>query len=208
MTDTDTLPEAPRRGPGRPSRTSILLATNRNARSETVEDYEDDVTKDSGRSAKAGDSVTVTHAHPKNVVLYFNTEHGWVGREVPGQLLGELLRSGARDTCGDCEGDCYPGRDGNGQVISSINACPARDKQRAIRQCPVCGRMVPDPRGKNTNQQRERISPNDPNLIEDDSYGASTPASRTDGLLKIHIATFHKADAAAYGIRLEESNRF
>ena len=130
-----------------------------------------------------GDSgFPVTHKHAPRVVMYKPDGHGhYSPRIVDANAIPQLLENGFRPTCPEC----------NGHHGANPNDCPARDPV-AIRACPVCGKRVYDNMDLNPVQIEDE---GDPNLIIDDSYASSTPATRTKVLLDMHIWAKHPQSA-------------
>ena len=89
------------------------------------------------------------------------------------------LRNGWHSVCPDC----------SGQHSSDPNACPKRAPV-AVRVCPVpsCGTRIYDNKVLGDVEATATV---DPNVIKDDAYEVSTPASRTKAELDLHLWVKH-----------------
>ena len=67
------------------------------------------------------------------------------------------------------------------------------------RVCPVqvCGKRFYD----TPSDAAVPVEADDPNMIQDDQYAATTPETRTKSALEEHLVHYHQAEAAAMGIR-------
>ena len=127
----------------------------------------------------------VTHIRPNTVVMYKPTPQGFSPRTIPVTAIAQNLREGWLVACPDCKG----------QHGSDPNSCPGREPV-AVRVCPVCGKRIYD----NSAYQNKIGDPNDPNIIRDEAYEASTPASRTKMQLDAHIWNSHPNAARTLAI--------
>lgn len=128
------------------------------------------------------------------VTMYKPTPSGWMPRRVTVGSIGMNLANGFAIHCPQCGGD--HGTD--------PNECPGRDPM-AVRVCPVCGKRIYDNRVSLEIDRQE----DDPNVIQDDAYAASTPAIRTKAALDWHIWNRHPQEAREMGLAaLAEAPKF
>ena len=128
---------------------------------------------------------SVTHERPGTVTMYKPSSNGYTPRAVPAGSIGVLLKTGWRAHCPHCGGDHGP----------DPNECPGKDPV-AVRLCPVCGKRIYDNRVIDANTAiLMAAGENDPNVIQDDAYAATTPAIRTKAALDLHIWTRHPQEA-------------
>ena len=133
---------------------------------------------------------TVTHTGAAMVTMYKPTPQGYVARHgVPASSIAVNLRNGWRSFCPHC----------GGQHGSAPNECPGKD-QVAYRTCPVCpgAHKVFDNRVNYADP--EAVDTDDPNLIQDAAYAATTPAIRTKAALDLHMWARHPQEAREMGL--------
>ena len=137
-----------------------------------------------GEGGVATEDGVVTHKRPDTVVMYKPDGRGhFTPRMVPVTAIQQNLLSGFKSICPEC----------NSHHGADPNDCEGRDPT-AVRICPVCGKRIYD----NLVYQRDievEKDDDDPNVIHDDSYAASTPASRTKAQLNRHIWIRHPITA-------------
>ncbi len=134
--------------------------------------------------------VMTTHTRPGTVVMYKPTEsHGYTPRTVSVSAIRLLLRQGWRDVCPDCRKRHI---DTKGVESTDPNLCSARDPV-AVRVCRVCTKRIYDNRRFTFDG---KMGGDDENVIEDESYEASTPEERTKASLDLHYWTWHPREAA------------
>ncbi len=162
------------------------------------------IARETGRMDSSSDQVTnsdgtgtAIHTRPGTMPLYKPTEkRGWIPRLVSVSALPMLLKNGWSEFCPEC-GDHHLDR--NGIITTDPNACKAREPV-AVRVCPVC------PGGKRIYDNMalaaaiEADEDDDPNVIRDDAYNASTPAQRTKMKLDLHLWIRHPEWAQANGV--------
>lgn len=125
----------------------------------------------------------VTHKRSPRVVMYKPDGRGhFAPRIVDANAIPQLLENGFRSSCPEC----------GGHHGANPNDCPGRDPV-AVRQCPVCPKRIYDNMDLNPTQVENKDD--DPNLIIDDAYASSTPATRTRVLLDMHIWAKHPQSA-------------
>ena len=135
--------------------------------------------------------VVTTHTRPGVVLMW---KPGQDGRYVP-RMVSETstrlnLDNGWLIKCPDCGTN----HEQSNLPVTDPNSCPARDPV-AVRVCPVCGKRIFD------NMGFERMDDgDDPNVLKDESYENSTPASRTRVQLNIHLWTRHPRQAQMMNI--------
>ena len=126
----------------------------------------------------------VWYDRPGTVTMYKPTPQGFFPRTVTKASTPQLLNEGWLPRCPDCGGSHGP----------EPNVCTGKDPV-AIRICPVCGKKQPD------NSPFEVIfDDDDPNVIRDEAYENSTPATRTKAQLDLHLWTRHPQEARALNI--------
>lgn len=131
--------------------------------------------------------VLTTHTRPGTLVMYKPTErHGYVPKTVSASAIRLLLRQGWREFCPDCNGRHL---DKNGDESTDPNLCPAREPL-AVRVCRVCGKRIYDNLGFSEVPQSD-----DPNVIADDVYTATSPEQRTLASLNLHYWVRHPRQA-------------
>ena len=159
------------------------------------------IARNQGRTEETSDQIatsdgtgTATHTRPGTIPLYKPTERmGYIPRLVSVSALPMLLKQGWSEFCPECEDHHL---DSKGNITTDPNACKAREPL-AIRRCPVCGKRVFDNMSLATTAVDED---DDPNVIEDDAYSASTPAQRTKMKLDLHLWVRHAEWAQANGV--------
>ena len=129
----------------------------------------------------ADESATLLHRRPDTIAMWKPSARGFVRRVVSVTAIGPNLRNGWRSKCPHCNGD-----HGGGP-----NDCLAREPV-AYRICPVCQKLLYDNLG---GSDVEAEDDDDPNLIKDDMYTASTPAQRTRLQLELHLWIRHPRTA-------------
>lgn len=160
------------------------------------------IARNSGRVDETNDTITTndgtgtaTHTRPGTVVMYKPTERsGYIPRTVSTSAMAMLLKQGWSEFCPDCEQDHL---DRNGNVTTDPNACSAREPV-AVRICPVDGKRIYDTMSLNAAMVDDYED--DPNVIHDDPYAASTPAQRTKMKLDLHLWVRHPEWAQANGV--------
>ena len=108
--------------------------------------------------------------------------------------IGENLRNGWKQHCPDCGLDHI---DRNGIISSDPNLCPARPPVM-LRLCPVCGKRIYDNLTPDSYLSEEDSE--DPNVIKDESYTATTPEERTAAQLNLHMWLRHPQQAMMRGL--------
>lgn len=158
----------------------MLAAANRERRPETAP-----LPGESEGLTEGGSVTQIKGGLKDTVTMYKPTPNGWMPRRVPIGSIAMNLAQGWRTTCGDCGG--LHGAD--------PNECPDR-AATALRLCPVCGKRIYD------NRVTTGVDPHlsDANVIQDDAYRASTPASRTKAALDWHIWNRHPQEAREMGL--------
>lgn len=119
------------------------------------------------------------------VTMYKPTPAGWMPRRVTAGSIAMNLANGYKIRCPQC----------NGQHGADPNECPGHDPV-AVRVCPVCAKRIYDNRVTMDVDRQE----DDPNVIQDDAYAASTPAVRTKAALDWHIWNRHPQEAREMGL--------
>ena len=159
------------------------------------------IAKHQGRMDETSDQIvtqdgtgTAIHTRPGTMPLYKPTERsGWIPRLVSVSALPMLLKNGWLEFCPDCQDHHL---DRQGQITTDPNACAARNPV-AVRVCPVCGKRLYDNLNLNTAVIEED---DDPNVIKDDAYNASTPEQRTKLKSDLHLWIRHPEWAQANGV--------
>lgn len=159
------------------------------------------IARNSGRMDETSDQIvtadgtgTAIHTRPGTMALYKPTERsGWIARTVSVSALPLLLKQGWMEFCPDCGGDHL---DRNGKITTDPNACAARPPVR-VRVCPVCSKRLYDNMSLASATVEED---DDPNVINDDAYDASTPEQRTKMKLDLHLWIRHPEWAQANGV--------
>ncbi len=136
-----------------------------------------------GESDGITEGGNVEHQRPGLVTMYKPTPQGYMPRQVPATSIAVNLENGWKSYCPDC----------NGQHGGDPNECPGREPI-AVRICPVCDKRIYDNRVF-TGYKSGASDANDPNVIADDSYKVSTPATRTKAALDLHIWMRHPQEA-------------
>jgi hypothetical protein len=136
--------------------------------------------------------ASVAHTTSGRVLLWQPTRQSrWIPKTVSAGNIRENFDMGWRTECGNCgtthniEADPIGGAD--------LNACPALEPL-AVAYCPVCGGKFIDP-----GEEEKRNVQRDPNAIALYDKVAS-PETRLKAILDLHVLSYHKNDAAAYGI--------
>lgn len=170
--------------PGGPTEAQVMIAQNTGRRAESTEDIRDLLQMAPGQE----DTGKVTHRGPGMVTVYKPTPWGYFPRSIPVTNLSMALDNGFLPSCPDCGGRCGPG----------VNSCAGRPS-RAFRVCPVpsCSKHIYD---YQMGIEDTDFAEDDPSYIRDDSYVASTPASRTKVSLDAHMLAVHPSEAASMGI--------
>jgi len=144
--------------------------------------------------ASEGVVGSVAHNRPGTVVLYKPSRNaGFQARTVSASAVPLLFSQGWSDTCPDCNGHHV---DRRGNPTTDPNACKARESV-GVRVCPVCRKRVYD-----NMQITEALmaEEDDPNVIVDESYGSSDPATRTKMKMDLHLWVRHPEWAQANGV--------
>ncbi len=132
--------------------------------------------------------VNTTHYRPGTVLMWKPGQDGnYVPRTVSDSARSLNLDNGWAIHCPDCGTN----HEDSPLPPSDPNACPARDPVQ-VRLCPVCRKRIPDNLGFTMGTGKGST---DPNVIADDPYGASTPATRTRIQLNIHLWERHPRQA-------------
>ncbi len=135
-----------------------------------------------------GNPVVTTHTRAGTLIMYKPTEtQGYVPKTVSVSAIRLLIRQGWHETCPECHKK-HINKDG--QESTDPNLCSARDPV-AVRVCSVCSKRIYD----NVGLFKEADTEDDPNVIEDDAYDLSTPASRTQASLNVHLWVRHTRQA-------------
>ncbi len=126
---------------------------------------------------RGGSSDTVT--------MYKPTPSGYMPRRVPVGSIAMNLANGYTIRCPQC----------NGHHGADPNDCTGRDPM-AVRICQICGKRIYD------NRVHAAVDPeiDDPNVIQDDAYSASTPAIRTKAALDWHMWNRHPQESREMGL--------
>lgn len=119
------------------------------------------------------------------VTMYKPTPNGYMPRRVTTGSISMNLANGFTIRCPQC----------NGHHGGDPNECAGRDPI-AVRICPVCSKRIYD----NRVQQAVDMRADDPNVIQDEAYAASTPAVRTKAALDWHIWNRHPQEAREMGL--------
>jgi hypothetical protein len=134
----------------------------------------------------------VTHSRPGTVTMYKpDGKGGFTPRVVPVTAIQQNLAVGFTIYCPQC----YDGTPGSGQHGGKPNDCPGRPPL-ASRICPVCRKQIYDNLGDVDTAEVNH----DPNVIVDDAYSLSTPATRTKAMLDQHIRVRHEITAEVMGL--------
>lgn len=148
---------------------------------------EDAVSLTGEQSLGQDNSITVEHKSSGTVVLYERQAWGgWAPRTVPRTSVSNMLASGWRITCGDC----------NGQHSGRPNDCPGREPLQ-YRVCPQagCSKEFFD-----IELEEDEESPDDPMRIVDAQSKPTTSAERTMSRMNQHIRAFHEGLAYERGL--------
>jgi len=158
-----------------------FLAANQ-PRSVTTEEFQP------AGDSTMGAGATVTHTTTQLVTMWKKTNYGWGPVRIPAQNVQMCWANGYRSQCPECNDHCGE----NGEP------CPARPALM-YRVCPVqvCGKKFYD----TPSDKAVPVESGDPNMIQDDAYGATTPEMRTKASLEEHLVWVHPAEAASMGIR-------
>ena len=136
-----------------------------------------------------GSPVTTTHTRPGTLTMYKPTEgQGYVPRTVSASAIVLLLNEGWSEHCPECGND-HIGKDG--KPSTDPNLCSAREPV-ALRICPVCQKRIYD--NVRFTEQAQAVD-DDPNVIKDEAYAASSPEERTSVLLNLHLWVCHARQA-------------
>jgi hypothetical protein len=156
----------------------VFAAENERKMEETVEQAQ----------GEDGSPVVTTHNRAGTLVMYKPTEsQGYVPRTVSVSAIRLLIRQGWHETCPECHKKHI---NTDGQESTDPNLCSVRDPV-AVRVCPVCPKRIYD----NVGFSEQADSEDDPNVIQDDAYDTSTPASRTLASLNLHLWVRHTRQA-------------
>ena len=138
-----------------------------------------------GENEGVSSGGVVTHIRPGIVRMYKPTPQGtYDPRFVTVSMIQANLREGWKIACPDCgSSDCAGG-----------NTCTGRPPL-AVRICPVCGKRILD----NYRFTSQTVA-DEPGLIRDANYDASTPESRTKAQLDRHLWLKHPTEAQSMGI--------
>jgi len=161
------------------------------------------IARNAGRMDETSDQIvtqdgtgTAIHTRPGTMPLYKPTErNGWLPRLVSVSALPMLLKQGWQEFCPDC-GQHHLDRKGN--ITTDPNSCAARVPV-AVRICPVDGKRIYDNMSLSAAIAQDDYE-DDPNVIQDDPYGASTPEQRTKLKLDLHLWVRHPEWAQANGV--------
>lgn len=119
------------------------------------------------------------------VTMYKPTPAGWMPRRVTAGSIDMNLANGYKIRCPEC----------NGHHGVDPNECSGRAPM-AVRICPVCAKRIYD----NRVSIDVDFQTDDPNVIQDEAYSASTPAVRTKAALDWHIWNRHPQEAREMGL--------
>ncbi len=139
-------------------------------------------------NANYGNGGGVTHKTAGLVMMWKPTDNGWMAVEVTSTSIEQVLRAGWKSYCPDC----------NGRHGAGPNDCPGRQPV-AYRICPICPAVIWDNYQVGTRLPTDEQS-GDPNMIVDEAYTNSTPATRTKAALDLHLWTRHPQETRAMGI--------
>lgn len=159
------------------------------------------IARNAGRTEETSDQIatadgtgTAVHTRPGTMPLYKPTErNGWIARLVSVSALPLLLKNGWQEYCPDCNEHHL---DRRGKITTDPNACKARESVR-VRVCPVCAKRIYD---NMSLAAAVSTADDDPNVIQDDAYGASTPEQRTKLKLDLHLWVRHPEWAQSNGV--------
>ncbi len=162
----------------------VLLAKHEGARVESVDQDAEPVD---------GSPITTTHTRPGTHTMYKPGPRmtGYSPRTVSSSAIGQLLRQGWQEVCGDCR---KPHLDKAGEHSKDPNLCEAKEPVK-VRVCPLCSHRIYDNLRFDAPVIVDEDGENDPNVITDDGYEASTPESRTKDALDLHLWVDHARQA-------------
>src|SRR5512146_2071967 len=156
-----------------------------------------DATADVEDRGVSPDGLATQHKRPGTVVMYKPMAGGgWTPRTVSVSAIRMNLANGWQQVCPDC------GRhhlDRNGNDTTDPNACAAREPV-AVRVCPIasCRKRIYDTAVVTEVSVQDD---DDPNVIKDDGNAyESTPATRTQMKLNLHLWTRHPLWAQTNGV--------
>ena len=144
---------------------------------------------------------TVDHKRPGVVTMWkprldsHNRLQWYEQRQVSATSIGMLITQGWLAACPDC----------GGQHDNEPNSCPNRLPVK-YRVCPVCGDKIYDNIADLRYEAEDEAG--DPNAITSDPLENSTPETRTEFLLHVHLWNRHQRQAQMLGIpQLPEAMR-
>lgn len=117
-------------------------------------------------------------------IMYKPTPNGYMPRRVTVGSVAMNIANGFKFRCPDCNG-----------AHDDPNDCAGRDPM-ARRICLVCGKKIDD----NRVRMDVDMATDDPNVIQDDAYAASTPAIRTKAALDWHMWNRHPQESREMGL--------
>lgn len=184
-----------------PRTASVDLIQNPRPRQRTVSAQEAFIARNANREDSDSQQIvtadgagTAVHTRPGTTIMYKPSErNGYIARTVSVSAIPVLFKQGWHDVCPDCNGHHV---DRNGNATTDPNACAGRDPV-AVRVCPVCRKRIYDNMSLAAMAQEEN---DDPNVIQDEAYNASTPEQRTKMKLDLHLWTRHAEWAQANGV--------
>lgn len=186
------------------SATELLKAK---ARSATPTAMEEDFSEDA--QAAGGDARLVARVARSGfgtLPVYKLTPSGVVRIAVAVQSINEVLSHPDYSAeCQDCgRSNCMYYTQIKGEV--STDQCPGKPA-RQLRVCPVssCRKRVYDPMPLGVFKVDEfdhstRDDEGDPNIIRDEEYSNSTPATRTKAAMDLHVIANHPTEALQMGL--------
>lgn len=171
------------------------------ARSATTEETSEDF-----NDAENGGHARIARSGYGTLPVYKLTPTGSVRIAVAVQSINEVLsHPDYSAACHDCGSDrCLYRTQIKGEV--STNECPNKPPVQA-RVCPVrsCQKRIQDdmPTGLYKTDEFDHSNRNDdddPNIIRDEEYSATTPGTRTKARLDLHIIANHPTEALQMGL--------
>ena len=174
------------------SREEAFAAANRDSVRESTQTFNN----------PEGGEANITHTGAERILMWKpviddrNIVRDFVTRAVPVSHIDLNLFNGWRSSCPACETN----HEDSPLPPSDPNSCPAKDKV-AVRFCPVpgCGKRILDNQG--WVGERQGITVDGEEVISnDDMTSLTTPAERTEQLVKIHLWMRHPKQAQMMGI--------
>ncbi len=179
-----------RAGRGQRARTDIVAISDEqefaiNAAQRQIRPVTEPIEGESDGVTERGSVTRLRGGVNDTVTMYKPTPSGWMPRRVTAGSIPMNLANGYKIRCPQC----------NGHHGSDPNECTGREPM-AVRLCPVCGKRIYD----NRVAQAVDMQTDDPNVIQDEAYSASTPAIRTKAALDWHIWNRHPQEAREMGL--------